>query len=221
MQETNTAKSKKSIVSIMIAAVLLIIMIPALIVNLTIIVTSFVDPNSVPGFLGYKPLIVLSGSMKPTVLPGDIVLVQEMSLDNLKTGDIIAYRSGESVITHRVLEITSSNGDRQFITKGDNNNTADRDPVAADMVEGVYLFRIPHLGNAAIFMQTPVGMILFIALPIILFILYDIFRRNYYMKRERVSTEKLKAELAQMKQQLAATETVGKDSSSESSHKDI
>lgn len=190
-----------------------VLLIPLLIVNLTIIVKSISDPQQVPGFMGYKPLIVLSGSMEPTILPGDIVVVREVPADTLQKGDIVSYMSGKSVITHRIMEISQADGKRNFYTKGDNNNVDDGVPVTDDMLQGKYLFRIPRIGHAAIFMQTPTGMLLFIAVPLILFILYDVFRRRNYDKREEKATRELEAELEAMKKKLAEAEASEKKDS--------
>jgi len=192
-----------------------VLLIPLLVVNLTIIIKSIADPQQVPGFLGYKPLIVLSGSMEPTILPGDIVIVKEVPAEDLQKGDIVSYLRENSVITHRIMEISQTDGNRNFYTKGDNNNADDGVPVTDDMLEGKYLFRIPRLGHAAIFMQTPTGMLLFIAVPLILFILYDVFRRRHYDKREEKATKQLEAELEAMKKKLAEAEASGKPGSDE------
>ena len=192
-----------------------VLLIPLLIVNLTIIVKSIADPDQVPGFLGYKPLIVLSGSMEPTILPGDIVIVKEVPADTLKEGDIVAYLRETTVITHRIMSINQTDGSRNFYTKGDNNNVDDALPVTDDMMEGKYLFRIPGVGNAAMFMQTPTGIILFIAVPLILFILYDLLRRRKYDKREDKVTRELEAELDAMKKKLAEVESSAKTDSDE------
>ena len=210
MQTPQEVKPPGRKISTMIAVLVCVILIPILIVNLTIIIKSFTNPNKVPGFLGYKPLIVLSGSMEPTIFPGDIVLVREVSADNLKEGDIVSYLRGRSVITHRIMEINEADGSRKFYTKGDNNNADDGIAVTAEMLEGKYLLRIPRLGNAAMFMQKPAGIILFVALPLILFILYDIFRRRHYDKKELAMNKKLEEELELMRQKLAEAEAASK-----------
>jgi len=187
----------------MIGIIICVLLLPLLIINTTLIVKSIVYPDEVPSFLGYKPFIVLSGSMEPEIYSGDLVLVREAVTGDLKVGDVISYREGQSVITHRILEITEEQGTRKFITKGDHNNVSDRNPVTEDQVEGRYLFHLSKLGNFAIFMQTPIGMVIFIACPLVLFILYDIMRRSYFDRKKNKKTVELEAELAKMRQQLA------------------
>ena len=190
-----------------VGIILCIILIPLLIANTTLVVRSFVYPDKVPSFLGYKPFIVLSNSMKPEINSGDIALVREVAVDSLKQGDIIAFKERDSVITHRIVKITEVDGARQFITRGDDNTADDAAAVKEEMVEGLYLLHIPKLGNGALFMQSPTGMILFVALPLILFILYDILRRRLYDRKKQKKTMELEKELERMRQQILSTES--------------
>lgn len=50
---------------------------------------------------------VVSGSMRPTLKRGDIVLVKEVNASdpsNIQEGDIVAMRAGSRVVTHRVIK---------------------------------------------------------------------------------------------------------------------
>ena len=198
----HTKKTRDKTVTV-IGILLCILLLPLLIINVTLIVKSFVYPNEVPSFLGYKPFIVLSGSMEPEFYSGDLVLVKEVATNTLQVGDVISYREGNSVITHRIVEITESTSGRKFTTKGDNNNVNDRNQVLESMVEGQYLLHVSKLGNFAIFMQTPIGMVIFIACPLALFILYDVLRRIFFDRKKNQKTQELEAELEKMRQQLA------------------
>ncbi len=186
--------------------ILCIILIPILIANVTIIVKSFMFPDKVPSFLGFKPFIDLSDSMYPAIKSGDLVIVRETDPNSLARGDIIAFREGKSVITHRIVDVKLVNGVRQYITKGDNNNTEDRLPVFAGAVEGRMVIVVSKLGNTALFMQTPVGMVVFIALPLLLFILYDFIRRKLYDRPKLKSTDDIEAEIRRMRKMISSLE---------------
>jgi len=208
VKEQTRAKPLSDRIMKVIVIVLCIILIPMLVINLTLIVKSFVNPDEVPSCLGYKPFIVLSGSMEPEFYSGDLILVHEVAKD-FKEGDIIAFRQGNSVITHRIQKVDNRDGEKRYITKGDNNNTEDKFTVSDDKIEGIYILKVSGLGNFAFFMQTPIGMMVFIALPLILFILYDIFRRRLYDRREKSKMLEMEEELARMRQQIASTENDG------------
>ncbi|HSN94706.1 MAG TPA: hypothetical protein VLR89_06545, partial [Anaerolineaceae bacterium] len=63
MYKKNQSNSSK--IWTALAVLLCVVLIPILIMNLTIIFKSVAKPQEVPSFFGYKPLIVLSGSMEP------------------------------------------------------------------------------------------------------------------------------------------------------------
>jgi len=198
-------KKRKSIVRIVssvIGVLLCLILLPILAMNLTIIIKSYMNPNQVPDFMGIKPFIVITGSMEGTIDGGDLVITKVIDPKILKAGDIISYKIEESVITHRIIEMTEVDGEPAFITKGDANNTEDQQPVTYDQVESIYQFRIAGMGNLAMFMQTPTGMLVFIGIPVCLFILYDIIQRRTQARKDSKKDDAVQAELEQLRMQL-------------------
>lgn len=169
-----------------------------IIVNVTMIVKSYIYPNKVPDFIGYKPLIVLSGSMEPTILTGDLILVKEADAEDIAQNDIIAFRNDantETVVTHRVTEVLTENSEVSFLTKGDANTGDDASQVKAEELEGKYLGRVGGLGRFAIFLQTPIGMLIFVVTPLCLFILYDMVVRKRCSNKKATREAELEAEL--------------------------
>ena len=179
--------------------IILIIFLPLLLVNTTLIVKSYMHPDQAPDIFGYKPFIVLSGSMEPTIMTGDIVIIKECNVQDLKKEDIIAFRSGSSVITHRIIDIKTENGQNFFVTKGDNNNTEDRNLVSLSSVEGIYTGRIAKLGNFAMFLQTTLGAVIFISIPFILFMITDVVQRRKDAQLQKEKQEQLERELQELK----------------------
>lgn len=74
---------------------------------------------------------VLSDSMYPEITKRDIVVVVKQ--DNYKVGDIIEYRKGDILVTHRIDSIGEE--PNTFIPKGDANNGVDG-PVALSQITG-------------------------------------------------------------------------------------
>ena len=196
--------NKSSKFTSIVGAVLCIVFGFMLICNLTIIVKGTLTPEKPPSVLGVTPMVVLSGSMSGTaedhIEVGDLIFVGKADPDELKAGDVIAFMDGKVVVTHRILEVQArEDGALQYITKGDANNSTDLRPVHEDNLIGIYKARIPKLGDFALFLQTPLGMVLFIALPLIAFILYDIIRRQQYANKEAKRTSELEEELARLR----------------------
>lgn len=165
-REGKMQKIKKAI-----SIIVILILLPILLMSIVILVDSYTHPNEVPSFFGWKPFIVLSGSMETQISAGDIVVVKEIDTKELKKGDIIAFKDGNIVITHRIEEVTEIDGKTQYITKGDNNSTQDIGYVLPEQIEGVFKFKVSRLGNLAMFIQTPLGMIVCLSIPIIIIIL--------------------------------------------------
>ena len=185
----------KKIVSIII----LIIILPILFVNVVILVDSVVNPNEIPGFFGYKPFIVLSGSMKPEINSGDLVLTKEIEPEKLEKGDIISFREGEIVVTHRIVDIVDEKDEKGFITKGDNNESKDLKIVPFENVEGIYLNKISGLGNVAMFIQTPTGIIISLSIPLAILICINLMQAN--SNRLDEDKERMKEEIEKLKQE--------------------
>ena len=80
---------------------------------------------------GITILNVMSDSMKPTFEKGDKIVVKKQK--DYEVGDIITYIDNDkNLITHRIIEKYEDG----FITKGDNNNTEDKEKVRKNQVLG-------------------------------------------------------------------------------------
>ena len=145
----------------------LVIVLPFLIFNLTLIIKSKLYPDKIADFMGYKPFIVMSGSMETTINIGDLVIVKKVNSSSIHTGDIIAFKNGNIVISHRVKDVINDSGTYKFKTKGDNNNVADDFIVSSDAIEGIFVNKIPGLGSILLFLGKPIGLLMVILVIII------------------------------------------------------
>ncbi|HWQ16619.1 MAG TPA: signal peptidase I [Sulfolobales archaeon] len=102
------------------------------------------------------PLVVISGSMEPTISMGDIALVVKIrNPSEVRVGDIIAFWNENQIVIHRVVGITE-NG---FITKGDALPSPDPFIVEKNTVIGKAIGSIPKIGWITIIMRsTPEGL---------------------------------------------------------------
>ena len=117
---------------------ILLFIILALVVYAKVVVTVSDDIHA--NYFGYRVLEVASGSMQPTLDLNDVLLVKVNEQD-LKVNDIIAYKTEDSIVTHRIIMIDNDN----LIVKGDANNTVDS-PIKRDQVIGKIVKVFPHLG---------------------------------------------------------------------------
>ncbi|MBR0134370.1 signal peptidase I [Candidatus Saccharibacteria bacterium] len=99
-----------------------------------IVLAFFAILNS--GITGYEMLAIASDSMRPTYSRGDIVIYKQNDPSEITIDDILVFKRGNRIITHRVVEIRGSGEDLRFIVKGDNNESADEYSVSVDDVRG-------------------------------------------------------------------------------------
>lgn len=195
-------------VSTIFGVVLCLIFIPLIIVNLTLIIQSYTNPENLPGIFGIKPAVVLSGSMDPTIETGDLIFIKNVQNDALKEGDVICYMNAGKAVTHRIVDITvTDSGDKQYITQGDANNAKDMQPVLEKQIQGIWDgSRMKGLGNIILFMQTTTGMILFIIGPLLLFIIWNVWHRHKLDRMSASHTAELEAELEALKKEKSVKE---------------
>ena len=214
-QKTSTAHKILTIVG----TVLCIILIPILLINITLIAKSYINKDEVPSIGGTFPLIVLTDSMYPDIKSGDLIICNTAEAEDIKVNDVISFfdpaGNGTSIVTHRVIEIVEDDGEIFFRTRGDNNNTEDKELVPAENLVGVYKMRIAGAGHIAMFMQSTAGLIICVVLPIILLVGYDIIRRRIYEKNNKQDTDALLAELEALRAEKAEKEkaAIGADNS--------
>jgi signal peptidase len=125
-----------------------------------------------PMVAGFKPVVVLSGSMRPTYEVGTIIYYHQVPQEEIKPEDVVTYRLGNEMVTHRVKRIENGN----FITQGDANNIEDGKPVPYSAVMGkVWSLAIPVLGFGVQFINThPWMFVIFIAILVAEFLLSNI-----------------------------------------------
>lgn len=199
-------KKNKLPLSAMTGTILCILLVPIILMNIILITRTYLNPDKLPGIFGVKPAIVLSGSMEPEIHTGDLIFIHETEPSALRKGDVICYLTSGKAVTHRIMDITAGeDGLPRYVTQGDANNTADRLAVTDGQIEGIWRGgRIGGLGNVILFIQTPVGMILFIFCPLLLFILWDIRQRRRLDKADAARTARLEAELEELRSGQAA-----------------
>ena len=108
-----------------------------------------------------------------------------------------------------VLKILK-NGKIYFKTKGDANNAEDYKPVPAENLVGEYQFRIAGVGKVLMFMQTTLGLVVCVGVPLVALITYELLRRRKYEKSNESDIDKMRAELEALraeKEKLAAEQT--------------
>lgn len=130
---------------------------------------------------GYSMYFVRSGSMIPTLNLGDMVITGPVGgflTGSVKPGAIITFQQNKNVVTHRAVSVSGDS----IITKGDNNEDPDPNPVSMSKVVGIYLFKVPFIGYLLTFIRSKPGWFLLIIIPTAIllgFLIKDILKEAF------------------------------------------
>lgn len=112
-------------------------------------------PLTLPRLFGYEIYEVVSGSMEPEIPVGSVIYVAAAEPEDILEDDVIAFRSGESIITHRV--VTNRRLDGEFVTKGDANELEDMNSVPYESLIGRVEHHFPLVGRLMVIYAGAVG----------------------------------------------------------------
>jgi len=107
-------------------------------------------------------LIVKSGSMRPHMPSGSLLVFKTVRFEDVRGGQIVVFRDGkssDSLITHRAVEKVYENGASYIKTQGDSNHRPDTALVAKDEFMGRAVWVIPMAGYILAFTKTPMGLL--------------------------------------------------------------
>ena len=135
---------------------------------------------------GWQALSVPTGSMRPAMQPGSLVLTHRVPISSLKVGDVITHTnplSARTTITHRIVKIYKANGRIPvFVTKGDANPSADP-AVVGGMVKGKMAWHVPHVGTLLMWAKTWTGIAVLVYLPALVVMIHETRLLAAYLRK--------------------------------------
>lgn len=184
----------KKVVGIIVDVLIVLIFAVSLLV---IIANAGRKEGEQPSIFGYTFSAVQTDSMEPTFKPGAMVIGKKVDENTeIKVGDIISFyeiKNNQKIInTHRVVAIEMAGDNAWYYTMGDkvrlethgaidaevnkDSYGIDELPKTIDQVAAVYQTHIGGIGGFMDFLKKPVGFIFVIVLPIVLVILWQVYR---------------------------------------------
>ena len=131
----------------------------------------------IPVLWNYYPLIIVSGSMEPTLRVGGILYYHPKKIETFKKDEILVFRTKKHIISHRIIN-TSTNS---FITKGDANKNNDSTKVLPKQIIGQGTnFSIPFIGYYVDFIYNHKYLLLMISLSLFL----SLYRKEMVRRNE-------------------------------------
>ena len=98
---------------------------------------------------GFRPVVVYSGSMRPTLGVGSLAVDRVASAGSIRAGDVITFNDPYvkgRLVTHRVARIVPTEHGLAYRTKGDANTTRDPWAIRLDDKVGRVAFDVPLAG---------------------------------------------------------------------------
>lgn len=124
--------------------------------KISTIVITVVLVYFVSGFFKYQAVVIATGSMKPNINIGDVVIVKKTTpkeIEEIKPGEILVFKKDNIIVCHRITKILKSGEYIFFETKGDNNNAPDAYLQSKEQVMGTAILRIPYIGYPSIMLN--------------------------------------------------------------------
>ena len=121
---------------------------------------------------GYRHFIIATGSMEPNYKIGDLIIIKKFPEEEIKIGDVITYNeiNGKEAISHRVTDIVQENGKKLYQTKGDNNNSPDKDLISYNQIQGKIVFKVNNVGNIITDLTKGIGSVIILLIVLISYI---------------------------------------------------
>jgi len=127
---------------------------------------------------GWQAKDVATGSMRPAIMPGSLVIIHKVPLSSLTVGDVVTYTKTVTppvTITHRIVGIKNVRGARYFTVKGDANPAPDP-VVPGGLIVGKVMWHVPAVGKLTAAARTMIGVLLIVVLPGLVIIADEIIR---------------------------------------------
>ena len=199
-----------TVIGNIVLAILCIIFIPLLCINVTLIIKGAIYPDEMPDVFNIAPVAVeksnstMAGEREGCFDPGALVFIQTFDTDeerqSIEVGDVVAFRwiddeadagSETKFSVYRVLGlirdeetglITSASLRVDNVPEGEGEAPV---PVEIEDICGIYRGSVPHLGAFALFLMEPIGVLLFVGVPVLLYVVIDLIRITVHNRKVR------------------------------------
>lgn len=156
--------------------------------SLILFISKLTSKEKLPMSFGYAFLSIETGSMEPTIMIDDVVIIHKVDSDDYQVGDVVAFWMTENDAIPTVHRIIERNGD-VIKTKGDNPiNDPDPEHNINDII-GKEVITIPKLGKVVDFLRKPVGIITVFICGFILIEVPSLISRLIHRKDENEPEE--------------------------------
>ncbi len=127
---------------------------------ITAVGVAFLGTLFIGSLIGFQFIVIETGSMRPTIQPGGIVIDKQVPASSAHPGQIITFRDvflRNQLVTHRVVKMVQDGNVIHFTTKGDANNAPEHWLLPKKGTIGRVETIIPTSGRWVTYLQTLTG----------------------------------------------------------------
>lgn len=141
---------------------------------------------------GVRPLVVVSGSMEPTLPVGSVVFSTQAAAGDIHEGSVVTVDRPRNLglVTHRLVKsVETEPGMYEYTLKGDANSKEDPEPYKVKTA-GKYVWHVVGLGYIAEFLQSKNGTVLAVGSGMALIALFILDPARLTSKRSKRNQER-------------------------------
>lgn len=149
----------------------------------------------------YQVRPVLSGSMRPGLPVGGVVITQRVPIDSLQVRDVVVFHrpdQPDELVVHRIISLTPGPSGPVIRTQGDANDAVDpwRATLHGDTAYRA-VFSLPLIGYAAVWAHSPTGRATFMLAGLLLVVIAATgIVAQGYRSRRTAATRRLREVMA-------------------------
>lgn len=178
--------------------IVLVMLLVILFMYIVILYNTITKKEVTLNFFNWKPFIVVANSPEAGVNVGDMAIIKDVKIEDLKPGDIIVYRRGNSGAIKKIKDISKVNEELKIVIE---DNSIIKNESIKSSIEGKYMFKIAGLGNIMLFLQTPLGAIILFSIFIYIIIMIKLIgsksNKEEIIENEQIDEENVDTSIEQ------------------------
>lgn len=141
---------------------------------------------------GYRMFNIITESMEPDYMVGDVLISKEIEPEDIKIGDDVVYKGKERpfkdmIVTHRVIDLNlEEDGTYSFLTKGIANDVDDP-IITEDQVFGKIIYKVQSFSVLSKAINNMYVFFFVIFIPVVLLVSIKIIQVRHERKEEKES----------------------------------
>jgi signal peptidase I len=156
---------------------IIIILLLILLIGGVLIFNFFFKKDGTPSdFLGIYFLRTNEVYMEPEIMPGDVVMGEEIEPDELKVSDVVICRIRERITVMRIIAVNAESSPVSFTVKYDTATETDALTISSDSVIARATYTVAFLGGILDFATSVPGILIAIMVPLAAIIAYQVIK---------------------------------------------